>query len=263
MPLLTCLHPLVCFCGILTCADSRSLHLLTHTHAHCLADRAADGRFPMVCLAPEGTTSSGLQLIQFKTGAFLSGHRVLPLVLKYKWTRVSPAWTAQTYASSAVDADKCLQLAAQLMMQMLIKACNWLHVGCGNFISRMLQSTWLRVCMAAMGTCMCMLSCQRCACMSDRRAERWGDSSDLFHFLRIMTQFINFAHLKVLPPYQVHTMSVTPLLAWTVSVTHCLLLLLHTISTHPVRYKNKKVKTESGQVVQSMQDKGNGLESNN
>jgi len=87
-----------------------------------ISDRAADGRFPMVCLAPEGTTSSGLQLIQFKTGAFLSGHPVLPLVLKYKWTRVSPAWTAQT--------------------------------------------------------------------------------SDLFHFLRIMTQFINFAHLKVLPPYQ-------------------------------------------------------------
>ncbi|KAI8470877.1 MAG: glycerol-3-phosphate 1-acyltransferase [Monoraphidium minutum] len=47
---------------------------------------------PML-LFPEGTTSNGSHLLPFKTGAFLAGVPVQPIVIKYGGkARVSPAW---------------------------------------------------------------------------------------------------------------------------------------------------------------------------
>ncbi|BDA48874.1 probable lysophosphatidylcholine acyltransferase 1 [Coccomyxa sp. Obi] len=46
---------------------------------------------PML-LFPEGTTTNGNFLLPFKTGAFLAGVPVQPVILKYGKGRVSPAW---------------------------------------------------------------------------------------------------------------------------------------------------------------------------
>jgi lysophosphatidylcholine acyltransferase/lyso-PAF acetyltransferase len=56
-----------------------------------VADAAAGKARPMV-LFPEGTTTNGRFLLPFKTGAFLAGAPVRPVVLAYDRTRVSPAW---------------------------------------------------------------------------------------------------------------------------------------------------------------------------
>lgn len=48
-----------------------------------IAARAADGRFPLVALAPEGTTKVGACLLRFRTGAFVPGRPVLPVLLSY------------------------------------------------------------------------------------------------------------------------------------------------------------------------------------
>ena len=40
----------------------------------------------------QGTTTNGKCLLPFKTGAFLAGKPVLPVILKYGPDRVSPAW---------------------------------------------------------------------------------------------------------------------------------------------------------------------------
>ncbi|XP_024530643.1 lysophospholipid acyltransferase LPEAT1 [Selaginella moellendorffii] len=46
----------------------------------------------IMLLFPEGTTTNGQHLLPFKTGAFLSQTPVLPVVLRYPYTRFSPAW---------------------------------------------------------------------------------------------------------------------------------------------------------------------------
>ncbi|KIY98806.1 lysophosphatidylcholine acyltransferase/ lyso-PAF acetyltransferase [Monoraphidium neglectum] len=46
---------------------------------------------PML-LFPEGTTSNGTSLLPFKTGAFLAGVPVQPVIIKYGEGPVSPAW---------------------------------------------------------------------------------------------------------------------------------------------------------------------------
>ncbi|KAJ9186615.1 hypothetical protein P3X46_002164 [Hevea brasiliensis] len=47
---------------------------------------------PMMMLFPEGTTTNGDFLLPFKTGAFLAGTPVLPVILRYPYQRFSPAW---------------------------------------------------------------------------------------------------------------------------------------------------------------------------
>ncbi|KAK6939500.1 Phospholipid/glycerol acyltransferase, partial [Dillenia turbinata] len=47
---------------------------------------------PLMMLFPEGTTTNGDYLLPFKTGAFLSGTPVLPVILRYPYERFSPAW---------------------------------------------------------------------------------------------------------------------------------------------------------------------------
>ncbi|XP_021612847.1 lysophospholipid acyltransferase LPEAT1 isoform X3 [Manihot esculenta] len=47
---------------------------------------------PIMILFPEGTTTNGDFLLPFKTGAFLAGTPVLPVILRYPYQRFSPAW---------------------------------------------------------------------------------------------------------------------------------------------------------------------------
>ncbi|CAH9100300.1 unnamed protein product [Cuscuta epithymum] len=47
---------------------------------------------PMVILFPEGTTTNGDFLLPFKTGAFVSKAPVLPVIIRYPYRRLSPAW---------------------------------------------------------------------------------------------------------------------------------------------------------------------------
>jgi len=45
-----------------------------------------------ILLFPEGTTTNGDYLLNFRTGAFIAGVPVQPTILKYGPSRVSPAW---------------------------------------------------------------------------------------------------------------------------------------------------------------------------
>ncbi|XP_019174960.1 PREDICTED: lysophospholipid acyltransferase LPEAT1-like [Ipomoea nil] len=47
---------------------------------------------PMMVLFPEGTTTNGDFLLPFKTGAFLSKAPVRPVIIRYTYQRLSPAW---------------------------------------------------------------------------------------------------------------------------------------------------------------------------
>lgn len=50
------------------------------------------GKYPPICIFPEGGTSNGHYLLPFKRGAFASLRAVKPIVLKYSYGTVSPAW---------------------------------------------------------------------------------------------------------------------------------------------------------------------------
>ncbi|CAN4093818.1 unnamed protein product [Withania somnifera] len=47
---------------------------------------------PIMLLFPEGTTTNGDFLLPFKSGAFLAGAPVQPVILRYPYQRFSPAW---------------------------------------------------------------------------------------------------------------------------------------------------------------------------
>ncbi|XP_039061709.1 lysophospholipid acyltransferase LPEAT1-like [Hibiscus syriacus] len=51
---------------------------------------------PMMMLFPEGTTTNGDYLLPFKTGAFLAGAPMVPVILRYPYQRFSPAWDTIT-----------------------------------------------------------------------------------------------------------------------------------------------------------------------
>ena len=67
--------------------------------------RAHDQRYPQLCIAPEGTCSHGRCLLQFRRGAFLPGDPVLPVVLRYRWRHLNPAWTLLNEGALAVSRD--------------------------------------------------------------------------------------------------------------------------------------------------------------
>lgn len=62
----------------------------------CCPHRAADPRYPLVALAPEGTCGDNRCILQFKTGAFVSGLPVLPVMLRYNLRSHNPSWTIIT-----------------------------------------------------------------------------------------------------------------------------------------------------------------------
>ena len=41
-------------------------------------------RYPLFIIGPEGTTKHSSYMLQFSTGAFVGGHPVLPVLLKYR-----------------------------------------------------------------------------------------------------------------------------------------------------------------------------------
>jgi lysophosphatidylcholine acyltransferase/lyso-PAF acetyltransferase len=47
----------------------------------------------MLYVAPEGTLSNGRCLLTFKTGAFVAGTPVVPILLRYRLKPHNPAWT--------------------------------------------------------------------------------------------------------------------------------------------------------------------------
>lgn len=49
-------------------------------------------QFGSVFFLVEGTTTNGDFLLPFKSGAFLSGAPVQPVILRYPYQRLSPAW---------------------------------------------------------------------------------------------------------------------------------------------------------------------------
>ncbi|KAJ8762330.1 hypothetical protein K2173_007487 [Erythroxylum novogranatense] len=51
---------------------------------------------PKIMLFPEGTTTNGDYILPFKTGAFLAGVPVVPVILKYPYQRFSLAWDSIT-----------------------------------------------------------------------------------------------------------------------------------------------------------------------
>lgn len=61
--------------------------------AAAIAGRVADPRWPMVVVAPEGTCGDGRCVLRFRSGAFVPGAPVLPVVLKYESQHYNPAWT--------------------------------------------------------------------------------------------------------------------------------------------------------------------------
>ena len=56
------------------------------------ACRVDDRRFPMLMMAPEGTCGDNRCILHFRTGAFVPGVPVLPVLLKYRFKHHNPSW---------------------------------------------------------------------------------------------------------------------------------------------------------------------------
>lgn len=54
--------------------------------------REAEVPVPPVCIFPEGTTTNGDQLLKFRTGAFVAGTPVAPVLIRYKHEWFSPSY---------------------------------------------------------------------------------------------------------------------------------------------------------------------------
>ncbi|CAD7699234.1 unnamed protein product [Ostreobium quekettii] len=54
--------------------------------------RVTDLRYPMLAVAPEGTCGDGRCILQFRTGSFVAGAPVLPVLFKYSNNGINPAW---------------------------------------------------------------------------------------------------------------------------------------------------------------------------
>ena len=60
----------------------------------CAARGEAEGERPML-LFPEGTTTNGLYLLPFKSGAFLAGCALQPVILQYQQVIHPPRFTIE------------------------------------------------------------------------------------------------------------------------------------------------------------------------
>jgi len=57
-----------------------------------IQERAARTDFPPIVIFPEGTTTNNKYILPFKTGAFVGGHCVKPVIIKFPYKNFSPAW---------------------------------------------------------------------------------------------------------------------------------------------------------------------------
>lgn len=53
--------------------------------------------FPPICIFPEGGTSNSRYLLTFKRGAFVGNKTVQPIVLKFHWSDMSPAYDVMPF----------------------------------------------------------------------------------------------------------------------------------------------------------------------
>lgn len=60
--------------------------------AALVAARAPDPRYPLVMIAPEGTTKAASCLLRFSSGSFVSGAPVTPILLRYTARHFHPGW---------------------------------------------------------------------------------------------------------------------------------------------------------------------------
>jgi len=74
-------------------------------------DRAG---FPSVVLFPEGTTTNGQAIVNFKPGAFSPGLPVQPVVLRYPHKHLDPAWVFGNYGIIALQLSLMLEVVNRL-----------------------------------------------------------------------------------------------------------------------------------------------------
>lgn len=60
--------------------------------AALIGERGAHLEMNPVCVFPEGTTTNGESVITFRTGAFIYGHPVKPVAIRYPPGNFSPTW---------------------------------------------------------------------------------------------------------------------------------------------------------------------------
>lgn len=60
--------------------------------AQKIAERAANHELNPILIFPEGTTTNGESIINFRTGAFVSGSPVKPVAIRYPPGNFAPAW---------------------------------------------------------------------------------------------------------------------------------------------------------------------------
>ena len=56
-----------------------------------------EGKFPPIVVFPEGGTTNGRQILSFKKGAFSALRPVTPVVLKYEYGMLSPAYDVMPF----------------------------------------------------------------------------------------------------------------------------------------------------------------------
>ncbi|KAK9866278.1 hypothetical protein WJX84_006341 [Apatococcus fuscideae] len=61
-------------------------------YSQLIQERVDDRRFPMLMMAPEGTCGDNRCILHFRTGAFVPGVPVLPVLLKYRFKHHNPSW---------------------------------------------------------------------------------------------------------------------------------------------------------------------------
>ncbi|KAG5381305.1 hypothetical protein IGI04_029147 [Brassica rapa subsp. trilocularis] len=88
---------------------------------------------PTIMLFPEGTTTNGDYLLTFKTGAFLAGTPVLPVILKYPYERFSAAWdtisgVSISFFNKLAFVSEVLALKARHVLFLLCQFVNHLEV---------------------------------------------------------------------------------------------------------------------------------------
>lgn len=57
-----------------------------------ISERSQDCRYPLLMIAPEGTTKGSNVLLRFSTGAFVPGQPVLPILLRYRHQHFNAGW---------------------------------------------------------------------------------------------------------------------------------------------------------------------------
>lgn len=84
---------------------------------HALAARAAAplGQFPPLCLYPEGATTNGRSLLQFKLGAFLPGSPVQPAVVRFRFAHFDPSWTDAALYWPRLLSEPCISLDVEFL----------------------------------------------------------------------------------------------------------------------------------------------------